>query len=69
MVLFGKEYYKELWDVLEHMAANGSISKEDLSLVLITDDVNEAMSHIRAYISENYKVKRRKRSPWLLERR
>lgn len=69
MVLFGKEYYKELWDVLEHMAANGSISKEDLSLVLITDDVDEAMKHIRTYISENYKIKRRKRYPWLLERR
>ena len=69
MVLFGKEYYKELWDVLEHMAANGSISKEDLSLVLITDDVEEAMKHIRTYISENYKIKRRKRYPWLLERR
>ena len=69
MVLFGKEYYKELWDVLEHMANNGSIAKEDLSLVLITDDVNEAMSHIRTYISENYKIKPRKRSLWLMEKR
>jgi predicted Rossmann-fold nucleotide-binding protein len=32
MVLFGKEYTKELWDVLEHMAAYGSIAKEDMSL-------------------------------------
>jgi predicted Rossmann-fold nucleotide-binding protein len=63
MVLFGKEYYKELWDVLEHMANNGSIAKEDLSLVLLTDDINEAMSHIRTYISTNYKIKPRKRSP------
>jgi len=69
IVLFGKEYYKELWDVLEHMANNGSIAKEDLSLVLITDDINEAMSHIRTYISTNYKIKRRKRSPWLMEKR
>ena len=69
IVLFGKEYYKELWDVLEHMANNGSIAKEDLSLVLLTDDINEAMSHIRGYISTNYKIKPRKRSPWLMERR
>jgi uncharacterized protein (TIGR00730 family) len=69
MVLFGKEYYKELWDVLEHMAANGSIAKEDLSLVLLTDDVNEAMLHIRTYISNNYKVKPRRRSLWLVEKR
>jgi uncharacterized protein (TIGR00730 family) len=69
MVLFGKAYYKELWDVLEHMAANGSIAREDMSLVLLTDDVDEAMSHIRAYISTNYKIKPRKRSFWLMERR
>jgi len=69
MVLFGKEYYKELWDVLEHMAANGSIAKEDLSLVLLTDDVEEAMDHIYKYVSENYKIKRRKRSLWLMEKR
>jgi uncharacterized protein (TIGR00730 family) len=69
IVLFGKAYYKELWDVLEHMAANGSISKEDMSLVLLTDDVDEAMMHIRTYISKNYTVKPRKRSLWLMERR
>lgn len=69
IVLFGKDYYKELWDVLEHMANNGSIAKEDLSLVLITDDINEAMSHIRSYIRANYKIKPRKRSPWLMEKR
>jgi len=69
IVLFGKDYYKELWDVLEHMAANGSIAKEDMSLVLLTDDVDEAMAHIRTYISTNYKIKPRKRALWLMERR
>jgi predicted Rossmann-fold nucleotide-binding protein len=69
IVLFGKEYYKELWDVLEHMATNGSIAKEDMSLVLLTDDVDAAMTHIRTYISTNYQVKPRKRSLWLMERR
>jgi uncharacterized protein (TIGR00730 family) len=69
IVLFGKAYYKELWDVLEHMAANGSIAKEDMALVLLTDDVDEAMSHIRTYISTNYKIKPRKRYLWLMERR
>lgn len=69
IVLFGTDYYKELWDVLEHMANNGSIAKEDLSLVLITDDINEAMSHIRTYISTNYEIKPRKLSPWVMEKR
>ena len=69
IVLFGTAYYAELWDMLEHMASNGTISKEDLSLVLLTDDIDEAMNHIKTYISVNYKVKPRKRSLWFFERR
>ncbi len=69
VVLFGKEYYHELWDMFEHMAEKGTISKEDLSLVLLTDDIEEAMNHIHAYVQKNYKVKPRKRFWWLFEKR
>ncbi len=69
VVLFGKQFYHELWDMFEHMVENGTIAKEDLSLVLLTDDVDEAMKHIHTYISTNYKVKPRRRMFWLLERR
>jgi predicted Rossmann-fold nucleotide-binding protein len=51
------------------MAAKGAISEEDLSLVLLTDDVHEAMDHIRKYIQQNYKIKPRKRQWWLFEKR
>src|SRR4051812_38713527 len=40
VVLFGTEYYKELWDMFQIMADKGTISKEDLSLVLLTDDMD-----------------------------
>jgi len=69
VVLFGKAYYNELWEYLQHMAKNGAINNEDLSLVLLTDDVNEAMQHIFTYVKSNYKIKNRKRTWWLLERR
>ena len=69
IVLFGKEFYKDLWDMVLHMADKGSISKEDLSLVLLTDDIDEAIKHIRTYIGENYKIKPRKRIWWLFEKR
>lgn len=69
IVLFGKEYYKDLWDMIGHMVAKGAIAKKDLSLVLLTDDIAEAMNHIRTYIRQNYQVMPRKRSWWLLERR
>ncbi|HTQ64452.1 MAG TPA: TIGR00730 family Rossman fold protein [Puia sp.] len=68
MVLFGKEYYRPLMLTLEMMASQGTILKEDMSLVLLTDSVEEAMTHIKTYISKNYEVKPRKRMWWLFER-
>lgn len=67
IVLFGKEYYKELWEYLQYMAQEGTINKDDLSLVLMTDDIDDAMTHIRTYIKKNYKVMPRKRRWWLFE--
>lgn len=69
VVLFSKEFYEPLMEVMHHMAEEGTISEEDLSLVLVTDDVSEAMEHIRKYIMQNYKVKPRKRFWWLFEKR
>jgi len=69
IILFGKEYYKELADQMAEMVTQLTINPEDLQLVLITDSVDEAMQHIRTYIQGNYKVMPRKRLWWLLERR
>ncbi|HEX7756577.1 MAG TPA: TIGR00730 family Rossman fold protein [Niabella sp.] len=69
IVLFGKEFYKDLMIAIEDMAAQGTISKEDMDLVLLTDDIDEAMHHIRQYIESNYKIKKRWRLPWLFEKR
>jgi uncharacterized protein (TIGR00730 family) len=69
VVLFGKEYYQPLVDHLEMMVDKGTISKEDLSLVLLTDDFEEATEHIRNYIIGNYEVKPRKPKWWLFEKR
>ncbi|MEO7923428.1 MAG: TIGR00730 family Rossman fold protein [Chitinophagaceae bacterium] len=69
IVLFGKEYYQPLLDNIEWMSQQGTISKEDMNLVLVTDDIDEAMNHIRNYISTNYKVRPRKRYWWLFEKR
>lgn len=69
IVLFGKEYYKPLMEALEEMATIGTISKEDMSLVMYTDDEEEAMTHIHSYLKQNYKIKPRKRFWWLFEKR
>ncbi len=69
IVLFGKEFYEPLMDVMHLMAEKKTISEEDLKLVLLTDDVSEAMDHITKYIRANYTVKPRTRSWWLFEKR
>ncbi len=50
---------------IEWMAQHGTISKEEMDLVLTTDSIDEAMQHIRSYISGNYKIKADKRFWWL----
>lgn len=49
IVIFGKEYHRELLEHIEMMKAKGTISNEDSSYFLVTDDVDEAL----AYIQEN----------------
>jgi predicted Rossmann-fold nucleotide-binding protein len=51
------------------MAQQGTINRDDLSLVLLTDDIDDAINHIRTYIKQNYKLRRRKRRWWLFEKR
>ena len=69
IILFGKEFYKDLEQLMGDMVKQQTINPEDLQLVLITDSVDEAMEHIRKYITTNYKIKPRKRLWWLIEKR
>jgi len=71
IVLFGKHYFQPLMDYAQFMANEGTISQEDMKLVLLTDDIDEATEHINHYIAKNYKVRPRSwvRRWWLLEKR
>src|SRR5580692_5683968 len=68
IVLFGQEYYKELFEYMGYMADQGTISREDLSLVLLTDSVAEAIRHIDSFMKLNYPAPPRKRKWWLFEK-
>jgi uncharacterized protein (TIGR00730 family) len=68
IVVMGSEYYEPLREFIDFMAEKGTISKEDLDLLLFTDSPQEAMKHIRKYITGNYKVVKRRPIPWLFER-
>lgn len=68
VVLYGTEFYKPLMESIQHMADEGTISPEDMNLVLVTDDIDDAIQHISKYIKQNYKIKPRKKFWWLFER-
>ena len=69
IVVYGKQYHKELLEYMDYLVIQGTIQREDLSLVLLTDSIDEAMEHIAAYITTNYKIKPRRRLWWLFEKR
>jgi hypothetical protein len=69
IVVMGMDYYKPIRDYVEFMVKEGTISPDDLNLVLFTDSEEEAVAHIRQYLTTNYKpVRRKKPLWWLLER-
>jgi len=68
IVLFGVDYFQPLMDYINFMAKQGTISAEDLQLVLMTDDMDDAVEHIKKYVVDNYTVKKRKRIWWLFEK-
>jgi uncharacterized protein (TIGR00730 family) len=68
IVLFGKEFYEPLMDVMHTMATKGTISEKDMSLVLLTDDVKDGMDHINKYLQTNYTIRTRKPKWWLFEK-
>jgi len=68
IVLFGTTFYQPLFDYMNFMAREKTISPEDMKLVLLTDSVEEAMEHIGKYITTNYTIKPRKKLWWLFEK-
>ena len=60
VVLIGKEYWAPLVALMEEMVEVGTISRDDLDLLLFTDSVDEAMAHIEKYAIEQFGLVRRK---------
>lgn len=66
IVVMGVEYYRSLQEFLKFMAEQGTIAPDDLKYLLFTDDPDEAVAHIRKFLSENYRVVKRTRPVWWL---
>jgi predicted Rossmann-fold nucleotide-binding protein len=68
VVVMGKKYFEPLSEMLQKMLASGTISEKDLTLVLFTDDIEEANRYIQEYVIKNYHVSRVNPSLILRER-
>jgi uncharacterized protein (TIGR00730 family) len=60
VVLLGKDYWKPLVAFLHEMVEAGTISRQDLGLLLFTDSVDDAMAHIEKYAIVHFGLVRRK---------
>jgi uncharacterized protein (TIGR00730 family) len=59
LILFGKDYWRPLVELLNEMVEAGTIAREDLDLLLFTDSVDEAMAHIEKHAVEQFGLVRR----------
>lgn len=66
VVIMGKEYWKNLTELLDDFVINKTINAEDLKLFLLTDSVEEALEHIQNNTIEKYKLVKRKIIPSII---
>ena len=69
IVLIGRDYWQPFVDMLSHMTIAGTVGVNDLKLLMVTDDVADAMAHITRHGIKPFGLRRRvlKPSPLLGE--
>ncbi len=60
VILIGKEYFEPLVHYLDHMVDQGTVSRGDLDLIMVTDSVEEAVTLIKSKIIDKYGLKLKK---------
>ena len=71
IIIFDRDFHKDLMDYLEWMKYKRTISEEDLQLILVTDSIDEAVEFIQEKSINKYGlIPEAKRNPvrWLFER-
>jgi len=54
VVLIGSAYWRGFTALLEDMVKAGTVSAKDLKLFLVTDDIKEALAHIKKHAIEEF---------------
>jgi len=72
IIIFNREYHRELLEHIERMKIKKTISPEDLNLILVTDSIEEAVAFIRKQSIARYDLVPARPKPqpvkWLFER-
>jgi uncharacterized protein (TIGR00730 family) len=58
VVLIGTAYWKPFIDLLQEMLVEGAIDESDLSLLKVTDDLDEAIAHLEHHAVSAFGLKR-----------
>jgi len=67
MILIGTEYWRTLTDMLGRMVLDGAIAPEDLELLFVTDNVEEAIDHLERHAIGRFALRAPRPSRWLGE--
>lgn len=67
MILMGTAYWRPLTDLLQRMAIDGAIGPHDLDLLLVTDDVEEAITYVERNAIDRFALRAPTPSRWLGE--
>ena len=63
VVLIGTEYWRPLLRLLRHLARSHTIDDADLKLLLVTDNIGDALEHIRTHAVEQFGLVERHLTP------
>lgn len=66
MIIIGVEFHRHLIAHIEHMVEIGTISPADLNLILVTDQIEDAVEHITNYMQADKVLESKHRPIWLL---
>jgi uncharacterized protein (TIGR00730 family) len=60
VVLMGKAYHEKLYNHIQMMITDQTISPEDIKLFLFTDSIEEAIAHIQKFGIESFGLKKKR---------
>jgi uncharacterized protein (TIGR00730 family) len=58
VILFGTEYWKNLFNMLQDMENAGTIGKNDLDLLLFTDSIDDTLAHLEKHSVAKFGLKK-----------